>query len=85
MSFRGNLSSNPNWLYRNLIKRNSSYFALILVGAIVMEATVSKGVDTWWHMVNRGRTWEDFKKTQLPKIQAKKAAAAAAAAEEAEE
>ncbi|ELR25630.1 uncharacterized protein ACA1_074170 [Acanthamoeba castellanii str. Neff] len=54
-------SGASNWVYQNLFKRNSSYFALILVGAVVVES---------------GRTWNDFKRTQLPKIQAKKAAAA---------
>lgn len=69
-------SGASNWVYQNLFKRNSSYFALILVGAIVVESGVSRTVDFWWNSVNKGRTWNDFKRTQLPKIQAKKAAAA---------
>lgn len=43
-----------NWLYQNVLKRNSSYFALILFGAIVVESGVSRTVDAWWGYVNRG-------------------------------
>ncbi len=47
-------SNASNWVYQNLFKRNSSYFALILVGAIVVESGVSRTVDFWWNSVNKG-------------------------------
>jgi hypothetical protein len=47
-------SAASNWVYQNLFKRNSSYFTLILVGAIIVESGVSRSVDFWWNSVNKG-------------------------------
>ena len=47
-------AATSNWVYQNLFKRNSNYFGLILVGAILAEAGVSKGIDSWWAYNNRG-------------------------------
>jgi hypothetical protein len=64
------------WIYDALLKRNSTYLVVILVGAITYEAAINRGVEWLWTTANKGRLWEDFKKNQLPLIQARKNAEA---------
>ncbi|KAL6068902.1 hypothetical protein QOT17_007874 [Balamuthia mandrillaris] len=61
-----------NLLYKNVLKRNSTFISFVILGAVATEVFSGAFTDTFWRFMNRGKLWADFKRDVYPKIKAKK-------------